>query len=220
MPRVAQAHLDARRAQVLAAARERFTCDGFHATTVPDICRHGGFSTGLLYRYFPGKECLVAALVTDAVRHEMAVLDQAAAASSAVAAFEALGAGLLGGGDQPLLSGTSPQFALQYWAEVARNERLREETTDLRRRYLDVLGEVVRRGQQRGEIQSHLSPEAVARVFIAFGQGLLLQMTWAQSVDVNDCVDVIRSLVLGDFLRAVGGSTPTGDAAPGAFPNQ
>lgn len=210
MPKVAQAHLDARRAQVLAAARECFIRDGFHATTVHDICRDGGFSTGLLYQYFTSKEMLVADLITEAVGHEMAVLDQAAAAPTAVAAFEALGAGLLGG-DQPVSSGTSPQFALQYWAEVARNERLREATAGLRDRYLHVIGGIVERGQQQGEIAAHVAPEAVARVFIAFGQGLLLQMTWGQQVDVSDCVQVIRSLVLGDFL---GGGDVTGRIPP------
>lgn len=199
MPKVEQAHLDARRAQALVAARECFVRDGFHATTVHDICRQGGFSIGLLYRYFASKDELVSALVAEAVAGEMAVLDRVAAAPSAVAAFEVLGAGMLGSGE-PVSSATHPQFALQYWAEVARNEELRAATARLRDCYLQVIGGVVGRGQRQGEIAPHVPAEAVARVFIAFGQGLLVQMTWGQRFDVADCVEVIRSLVMGDFL--------------------
>lgn len=45
-----------------------------------------------------------------------------------------------------------------------------------------------------------MTADAVARVFIAFGQGLMVQMTWGQRFNIADCVDVIRSLVVGAFL--------------------
>lgn len=95
---------------------------------------------------------------------------------------------------------TNPHFALQYWAEIGRNDELRAATAPLRDRYLQVIGELVERGQRQGEVAAHVSAEAVARVFIALGQGLLVQMTWGQPVAIADCLAVIRSLVMGDFL--------------------
>ncbi|MFF3493347.1 TetR/AcrR family transcriptional regulator [Streptomyces sp. NPDC002795] len=62
MPKVSQAHLAARRQQIIDAARTRFATDGFARTSMPDIVRASGLSTGAIYRYFKGKDEIVAAI--------------------------------------------------------------------------------------------------------------------------------------------------------------
>ncbi|MER5439894.1 TetR/AcrR family transcriptional regulator [Streptomyces sp. NPDC002790] len=62
MPKVSQAHLDARRQQIIDAARARFAADGFARTSMPDIVRASGLSTGAIYRYFKSKDEIVAAI--------------------------------------------------------------------------------------------------------------------------------------------------------------
>ncbi|MFJ9174440.1 TetR/AcrR family transcriptional regulator [Streptomyces sp. NPDC102360] len=62
MPKVSQAHLDARRQQIIDAARARFATDGFARTSMPDIVRASRLSTGAIYRYFKGKDEIVAAI--------------------------------------------------------------------------------------------------------------------------------------------------------------
>jgi AcrR family transcriptional regulator len=62
MPRVTQAHLDARRQQILDAARARFATHGFARTSMPDLVEASGLSTGAIYRYFKGKDQIVAAI--------------------------------------------------------------------------------------------------------------------------------------------------------------
>jgi AcrR family transcriptional regulator len=51
------------RAQILAAAARAFAARGFHGTTVDDIARETGFAPSSLYRYFPSKLDLHAALL-------------------------------------------------------------------------------------------------------------------------------------------------------------
>ncbi|GLV74168.1 TetR/AcrR family transcriptional regulator [Streptomyces hygroscopicus] len=63
MPKVTQAHLDARRDQILQAAIKVFAERGFAKTLMADIVRATGLSTGAVYRYFPSKEDLVLAAV-------------------------------------------------------------------------------------------------------------------------------------------------------------
>jgi len=57
---------DARRNReaVLAAARERFSAEGLHCQ-MEDIARCAGVGVGTVYRHFPNKNDLVAALVAD-----------------------------------------------------------------------------------------------------------------------------------------------------------
>ena len=62
MPKVAQAYLDARRKQIVEAARARFTSHGFAGTSMADIVTESGLSTGSIYRYFTSKDEIVIAV--------------------------------------------------------------------------------------------------------------------------------------------------------------
>ncbi len=62
MPKVAQAHLDARRQQIVDAARARFASQGFARTSMSDIVDESGLSTGAIYRYFTSKDDIVVAV--------------------------------------------------------------------------------------------------------------------------------------------------------------
>lgn len=66
MPRVTQAHLDARRQQILDAARARFATHGFARTSMTDLVEASGLSVGAIYRYFKGKDQIVAAICDQA----------------------------------------------------------------------------------------------------------------------------------------------------------
>jgi TetR/AcrR family transcriptional regulator, transcriptional repressor of aconitase len=62
MPKVSQAHLDARRQQIVAAARARFASHGFARTSMADIVAESGLSNGAIYRYFTSKDEIVVAV--------------------------------------------------------------------------------------------------------------------------------------------------------------
>jgi AcrR family transcriptional regulator len=66
MPRVSQAHLDARRAQIIDAARARFASHGFARTSMPDLVEASGLSIGAIYRYFASKDEIVTAICEQA----------------------------------------------------------------------------------------------------------------------------------------------------------
>jgi len=62
MPKVTQAHLDARRQQIVDAARARFASHGFARTSMADIVTESGLSNGAIYRYFTSKAEIVIAV--------------------------------------------------------------------------------------------------------------------------------------------------------------
>jgi TetR/AcrR family transcriptional regulator, transcriptional repressor of aconitase len=66
MPKVSQAHLDARRRQILDAARTRFASHGFAHTSMADIVTESGLSNGAIYRYFTSKDEIVIAVCEQA----------------------------------------------------------------------------------------------------------------------------------------------------------
>lgn len=65
MARVSQEHLDARRRQILDGAARCFARNGFHATSMQDVLKEVNLSAGAVYRYFSGKDELIAAIVTE-----------------------------------------------------------------------------------------------------------------------------------------------------------
>ena len=79
MPKVDQEHLDARRQQIVDAARERFATHGFARTSMADIVTESGLSTGAIYRYFTSKDEIV-----------IAVCEQASSAFPRALTFEAI----------------------------------------------------------------------------------------------------------------------------------
>ncbi len=46
MPKMSDAHLEARRKQILDASSASFARQGFHQATMQDICREAALSTG------------------------------------------------------------------------------------------------------------------------------------------------------------------------------
>lgn len=56
MARVSDAHLEARRQSILAAATKLFTQKGIAAATMAEIADEAGISPGAIYRYFENKE--------------------------------------------------------------------------------------------------------------------------------------------------------------------
>ena len=62
MPKVDQSYLDARRQQIVEAARTRFATQGFAGTSLADIVAESGLSNGAIYRYFTSKDDIVVAI--------------------------------------------------------------------------------------------------------------------------------------------------------------
>lgn len=77
-PRPLRADARRNRARVLDAARAAFATDG-HEVPLDEIARRAGVGAGTVYRHFPSKEALFAAIVADnlavQVRHARELLD-------------------------------------------------------------------------------------------------------------------------------------------------
>jgi AcrR family transcriptional regulator len=64
VPRGGRLSRSARRAQLLLAARDVFSAQGYHAAAMDDIAERAGVSKPVLYQHFPGKLELYRALLT------------------------------------------------------------------------------------------------------------------------------------------------------------
>src|SRR6266542_1328809 len=75
MPKVTEAHLEARREQILDAAAECFARKGFHRSTMHDICQMAELSPGAVYRYFRSKDEIIEAMEEQGRQHSAAIIE-------------------------------------------------------------------------------------------------------------------------------------------------
>jgi AcrR family transcriptional regulator len=178
MPKISDEKLAARRRQILEAAATCFARDGFHRTSMQDIVTECGISAGLVYRYFTGKDDMIAAIVAEWHDERRAWLAPGDREPAAAAYLELLRS-LKDPAKTPDL-----RLSVQVWAEALRSPRI-----------LDV----VRAGVDgpRAQIAEMLGPDSdgLARVLIALYQGLLLQTVYDDTVDNDAFVRVVEGVL-------------------------
>ena len=203
LPRITDERREARRAEIVAAARRCFSRDGFHRTSMPDIAAEAGLSVGAPYRYFAGKEDVILEIATQTFGllftpilklleqdRPVTVTDLIASAVEPLsndivrdAAGEAVHV------DELLRCG------VQAWAELLRNDGLRRHA-ELGIDYLRAqMAAALRRGQTVGSVAAGLDPERGTRVIVALLHGFILQRTAFGLDDCQGFVEDVASLL-------------------------
>ena len=201
MPKVSQAHLDARRQQILEAAIACFAREGFYRATMQDIVRESGLSPGAIYSYFKSKEEIIEAIADERHLRERALIAAAREQGSAASMLRDLAQGFFGALDDAE-GRAQRRINIQIWAEALRNPQLHA----IVRAGVDeprvMLAEMVAAAQERGELPAHLAPDALARVMIALFQGFILQQAWDDEADVASYVAVIEAMLTALLKQA------------------
>jgi AcrR family transcriptional regulator len=211
MARVTAAYLEARRQQILAAARACFARHGFHQTTMQDICREAQLSPGAVYRYFPGKEDIIAAMSEESRRRALPLLAAAADRPTWPEVLDGLVALLSSALDDPAAR-DHLRLDIEIWAEALRNPRVLSLVQEHAAEQLRLITAVVRRAQARGEINPALDPEGVARVLRALVQGLILQQALEPGTSLHGYGQAAKAMLTGTFRRAPPTEGRNGDA--------
>lgn len=200
MPKVTEAHLEARRQQILEAALTCFARTGFHRTTMQDICQQAGLSPGALYRYFGSKEEIIQELAEESRRRNVALIQSIRERDDTLQIVDELSGVFFSWLDKPEAYAANC-LDVELWAEALRNRRILE----ILRRSLDShrqpFTEIIRRAQERGEINPSLEADAVARVMVSLFMGLVLQKGLEPEVDVWRYVAVVKAMMGGAFWQ-------------------
>ena len=208
MPKVTEAHLETRRQQILDAAFVCFARQGFHQTTVQDICLEAELSPGAVYRYFSSKEEIIEACCAECEQSNEMVIEAVGEGEQTLTILDKLASGAFSEFDEPDAD-VKLKVIVQWWSEAVRSPQLRE---TLQRTSFDfwtgALGRIIGSAQEKGEIDGELDPEAVARVLLSTWQGFVLQKVLYPDSDVESYLQVIRSMYSGSFWRGGNGAGP------------
>jgi len=194
VPKVSQDHLDARRRQILDAAIACFARDGFHRATMQDICREARLSPGAIYRYFSSKDDLVEAIADERHAREAAFMENAQEIGEGVEALHALGRAFFSSLADPD-ERRRRRLGVQVWAEAVLNPRVHKLVMRGTDRPREVMAQLVRQAQERGELDRGLDADSVARVMTAMFQGFILQQVWDEDVDVASYLETAEAFL-------------------------
>ncbi|MGX1914140.1 TetR/AcrR family transcriptional regulator [Streptomyces phaeochromogenes] len=203
MARVSQAHLDARRRQILDGAARCFARNGFHATSMQDVLKEVDLSAGAVYRYFSGKDELIAAIVTEVLGSIREAFEEAARQTPPPPPDVLVGRVMtqvlgLEGADRLGLAwdgeASFPRLMVQVWTETLRDGEL---SRVLREGFVTVRAawvKVVEGYQEAGLMRADIPADHVARTMIAAVQGFAAQQALFGSAPVEVIQDGLRGL--------------------------
>jgi AcrR family transcriptional regulator len=200
MPKVSDAHLEARRTQILEAACVCIGRKGLHRTTIRDICAEAGLSAGAVYGYFKSKDDLVEAMAGLGRENTHTFLESPRIPGDAPASLTQLAEAIID------LLGTkdgreNSRIDVRLWGEGLHTPRIRELFLEAHADVNGVFAQIVREGQELGQIDPDLDPTSAARVWVALALGLTVQRAMDPDVDLGGCSEVIGSLMKGTFTR-------------------
>jgi AcrR family transcriptional regulator len=204
MPKVTEAHVEARKAQILGAACICVANKGFHHTTMQDICQEAGLSPGAVYGYFSSKEDIIRSLAEEGLRKQDEVfgaLQRERDAPRALLRFAETVIELL---DCPVPAGESQEgdphrLRVLLWAEAIRSPEILEIVRAHYLRGRAALEEIVRRGLAGGEVRPGVAARAVAQLVLSMIDGFVLQKAVDPDLDGRRYVEGLRMLLDGTW---------------------
>ncbi|MEU7518015.1 TetR/AcrR family transcriptional regulator [Streptomyces sp. NPDC042898] len=198
MARVSQEHLDARRRQILDGAARCFARNGFHATSMQDVLAEVGLSAGAVYRYFRGKDELIAAIAAEAFDRIRGAFEEASKTTPPPTPDVLLGAVLRVFLEERIAGADRQAFArliIQVWAETVRDEELAKTLSGLFNGMRAAWTELVTAYRETGLLRADVPADHVARTLIAVAQGFIAQQALFGNVSVEILEDGLRGLM-------------------------
>jgi AcrR family transcriptional regulator len=194
MPKLSSAKLEARRQHILRAATVCFDREGFHRTTIADVRREAGVSTGAIYTYFPNKKAIIRAMLEDAQLARRAALASAAQDAGASGSERAV----LMHWAHRVFTADGAQIArvdVNLWAEALRDPAVAE----LAKRALEnaaqtVAGVVDREMRRTKQAPPGIDPRDVASVLVAILLGLEVLAAVGVKLDAKGILRVLAEL--------------------------
>jgi AcrR family transcriptional regulator len=174
VPRVSEAHLAARRQQIIDAARVCFLRNGFHQTSMQDVIREASLSVGAVYRYFPSKNDLIMALAGQVLDEVAAVFADLGSADPPLHIAVAMQRGVDFAAANTGPDGTL-RLAMQVCGEALTDATLSEFVRDFYQRLRGLIITMAEQVRQAGGLPADADPTAVGSVLCALLPGYALQ---------------------------------------------
>jgi AcrR family transcriptional regulator len=197
MPRVTEEHREARREQILEAARACLEEHGLEAVSMEMIIARSGLSTGAVYGYFKGKDQIINAVVTEGTaamaEHLAPVLMNPDPPPLPELIGQVLRA-MVGFGRHRKGEIDRLRVSLHGWSHSQSDPELKEATRTSYAGLRKLFAEAVKRWQAEGSFDSAADPKEMAELLTSIALGFVAQRALAGAANVEAHVDALEAL--------------------------
>jgi len=162
-----QALNERRRQQILKAATRCFVRNGFHQSTVQQICQEAGMSAGGLYRYYRAKDEIVVAIAEQERLENEVLIETLENASDPIAAIRKITGWILEAFEDPDYG----RLGVEALSEASRNPRVAEALKTNEDELRDALRRALERGQRSGLVSEAFAPAELAEMVMSVFDG-------------------------------------------------
>ena len=192
-----------KRARILDAAIKVFAERGFHSATVAEIARAAGVADGTIYLYFKGKDDLLLRLFDEKMTEllaEVKAVAQERTAPDKLRRFIQLHLALVE---------RNPDLASVLIVELRQSAQfLKAADRQKLAAYVDLIADVVRSGQESGELDRNISPSTVKRaVFGALDELALGWLVGGRRAALKKTAAEVAEWMVRGLLPADGGTS-------------
>jgi TetR/AcrR family transcriptional regulator, repressor for uid operon len=163
------AHPPLPRDRILAAALRCFAAKGFHGTSMQEVCAQADMSPGALYRYFPSKDAIIAAIAEQERENNRKFFQKLDVSTNVLETLMDTGFAWM----RDVSSREAACLCVEVLAEAHRNPRVREIFERNHEEARLALRGTLARAQENGEVDKSLDLDVAVTVFLALGDGLL-----------------------------------------------
>jgi TetR/AcrR family transcriptional regulator, transcriptional repressor of aconitase len=200
MPRITDERREARRQQVLDAARACLQDYCREAVSMEMIIARSGLSTGAVYGYFKGKDEIISAAVTNGTAAMAQLLVPILTnpeppplpelIEQLLGTIAAFGQDKHDGIDRLLVS-------LHGWSHSQSDPELKAVTRAAYRRQRELFADTVRRWQEAGTFDPGADPAGVAQLLQSIILGFVAQRALAGDADVQAHLGALKAVISG-----------------------
>jgi AcrR family transcriptional regulator len=179
--------------RILDAAQACFVRSGFQGASMQQICAECGMSPGALYRYFPSKEAIVAAICAADREDDMTCFGVFRDATSAI---EGLVDGAMAHITHTHKKGSAALFA-EMRSESNRNKVIRATVERHKHGVADMIEPLLASAIERGEIDPPVDLPTLMAVMMSVSEGIAINDLPARGIRIDQLETALRAMVVG-----------------------
>ena len=172
---------EVRREEITAAARDLFSRKGFHGTSVPDIARAAGISTGLIYYIFPSKDDILLACCEEVAALHLEFFKQTVDIANPLERFDFIVRELYKDLDE-----SSKNILIMYRDSSILPREVRKRILSMIKNLDEHFLALFEEGQRMGVFRADITePRVLAANVLALGHVWALQKTWHFAPEID-----------------------------------
>ena len=184
-----------RRQDILAAAARVFKAKGFHLARTEDICAESGLSAGTLFRHFPDKRSMIAAIADVEFERLRSEIEQLSTREGILWLTQIKAEELA-----QLIEPKGFELGTDSWLELARDGEGRKRLLLVDQTLRQMISRQLEQGKAEGWIRKSVDSDGTAAILLALFSGLQLGSEVGLAVDTQATACAIADLFGGLIL--------------------